>query len=233
MNVYEVYFKVYLLKNIGLKDVQREIYRIIDITLGKTEDTLRFHNKNEYKNYCFNSFYPIERDGVYKEGRIYTIVIRTIDKSLFTYLNKNLPLAYTPKLRGLKTEIKIINKNKIISKLYSITSLVIKNDDGYWKNIISEQEFTKRLRENLIKKYNSFTKQEINEDFKFIKLLEFNNKKPISNYYKGRNILGDKITIEIEENEQAQNIAYMALGTGMGEMNARGLGYMGYKWKED
>ena len=95
MKVYEILYKVYLLEDISLKEVQREIFRIIDITLGKSEDTLRLHNKNDFKNYCFNSFYPIEKDGIYKEGNIYTITIRTIDKSLMTYFSKNLPFAYT------------------------------------------------------------------------------------------------------------------------------------------
>lgn len=230
MKVYEILYKVYLLEDISLKEVQREIFRIIDITLGKSEDTLRLHNKNDFKNYCFNSFYPIEKDGVYKEGNIYTITIRTIDKSLMTYFSKNLPFAYTTRIRGLKTQLKVLPKKKI-RKIYSITPVIIKNDQGYWRGIMEKEEYMKRIKENLIKKYNGFLKTEINEEFEVFKSFEFKNNKPISNNYKGKNLLGDKISIEIEDNVQAQDIIYMSLGTGVGEMNARGLGFMGYRWE--
>ena len=39
------------------------------------------------------------------------------------------------------------------------------------------------------------------------------------------------MSIEVSDNEEAQKLAYMALGVGLGEMNARGFGYMGYRWE--
>ena len=96
---------------------------------------------------------------------------------------------------------------------------------------MEKEEYMKRIKENLIKKYNGFLKTEINEEFEVFKSFEFKNNKPISNNYKGKNLLGDKISIEIEDNVQAQDIIYMSLGTGVGEMNARGLGFMGYRWE--
>lgn len=231
MNVYEIYFKVYLLKDIELKEVKNEILRIIDITLGKTEETLSLHNKNIYKNYCFNSFYPLERDGLYKADTIYTITIRTIDRNLANYFNRRLPLAYTPSIRGLKTNMRTIPVKKI-TRLYSITPVVIKNDCGYWRNVLSVESFERRLRENLIKKYNEFFNEKIDESFDFYTTMEMLNTMPIGSRYKERTLLGDKISIEVCDNEEAQKLAYIALGTGIGEMNARGFGYVGYKFKK-
>lgn len=230
MKVFEIYLKVYLLEDIYLEDVQNEILRLIDITLGKTEKTLSIHKKNEFKNYCFNSFYPLEKDRVYKEGNIYTITIRTIDKYLASYFTKRLPLGYTPKIRGLKAEYKVLPFRKI-KKIYSITPVVQKNDEGYWRGILPQEEFEVRLKTNLIKKYNNYFEENINEDFKLYDFLEIINKKPISNLFKGRKLLGDKVSIEVSDNEEAQKLAYMALGVGLGEMNARGFGYMGYRWE--
>lgn len=57
--------------------------------------------------------------------------------------------------------------------------------------------------------------------------MELKNNKPIGSPYKGKTLLGDKISLDILEDDISQ---YMALGVGMGEMNARGFGFMVYKW---
>ncbi|GEA30789.1 CRISPR-associated endoribonuclease Cas6 [Clostridium diolis] len=229
MKVFEILLKVYLLEDIELNDSQNKILKLIDKTLGQDERTLELHNKNDFKNYCFNSFYPLEKDGIYKEGNIYTITIRTVDKYLATYLNNKLANSYTYSIKGLKADLRIIPIKKL-KKIYSITPLVIKNDDGYWKNLISFEDFERRLKENLIKKHNNIFQEKINEDFKLYDSIELKNNKPIGTPYKDKTLLGDKISIDISEDDISQDLAYMALGVGMGEMNARGFGFMGYRW---
>ena len=229
MKVYEIKLKVYLLENVELSSAQSVINKFIDVALSKKSDMLEFHNKNVYKNYCFNSFYPLEEDRMYKADNIYSIIIRTIDKNLAIYFNDILPNIYTKELKGLKSEYKIIT-NKAIKSIYSITPVVIKNEEGYWKNIISRNEFERRIKDNLIKKYNIFTNEKIDEEFVLYSLVEYKNNKPIAIQYKNIVLLGDKISLEIEQNKEAQLLAYMALGTGLGEMNSRGLGFVGYRW---
>lgn len=229
MKVYEIKLKVYLLENVELSSAQSVISKFIDVALSKKSDMLEFHNKNVYKNYCFNSFYPLEEDRMYKADNIYSIIIRTIDKNLAIYFNDILPNIYTKELKGLKSEYKIIT-NKAIKLIYSITPVVIKNEEGYWKNIISRNEFERRIKDNLIKKYNRFTNEKIDEEFILYSLVEYKNNKPIAIQYKNIVLLGDKISLEIEQNKEAQLLAYMALGTGLGEMNSRGLGFVGYRW---
>lgn len=229
MKVYEIKLKVYLLENVELSSAQSVINKFIDVALSKKSDMLEFHNKNVYKNYCFNSFYPLEEDRMYKADNIYSIIIRTIDKNLAIYFNDILPNIYTKELKGLKSEYKIIT-NKAIKSIYSITPVVIKNEEGYWKNIISRNEFERRVKDNLIKKYNRFTNEKIDEEFVLYSLVEYKNNKPIAIQYKNIVLLGDKISLEIEQNKEAQLLAYMALGTGLGEMNSRGLGFVGYRW---
>lgn len=58
--------------------------------------------------------------------------------------------------------------------------------------------------------------------------LEFKNKVPIKVLYKSIHLLGDKIIIDIAQNETAQTLAYLALGTGVLENNSRGFGFMDY-----
>lgn len=228
MKVYEMSLKVFLLKEINFNEAQSKIADLIDKTLVSDERFLSVHNKNMYKNYCFNSFYPLERDGLYKVGNIYTIKIRSVDKDIANYLNDKLANEYTDYIKGLTIEINIIPK-RYIEKIYNITPLIIKNDSGYWKNYLSFEGFEKRLKENLIKKYNSINERKIDEDFQLYTSIEVNNRMPIACPYKGKKLLGDKVNLVISDDEMAQNLAYMSLGVALGEINARGYGFVNYK----
>lgn len=229
MKVFEINMKVYLLDNIKQEDALSEICSFIDETLSRNDDFLELHNKNCYKMYTFNSLYPLEKDRVYKNEGIYAFQIRTIDSKLANYLLNELHKSYTKSIKGLKAEVKIISAHHI-HKVYSITPVVIKNDFGYWKNNITLDEYENRLKVNLIKKYNQLTGENINENFPLFNSLEFNNRKPVGVKYKNINMLGDKLTLHISDDEVSQKIAYMSLGVGLCELNSRGLGYLNYQW---
>ena len=229
MKVYEIKTKIFLMKDLLSEEAQIEICRIIDTTLSKDEKWLEFHKKNEFKNYCFDSLYPIPKDKIYKSNQIYTFTLRTINENLASYFNQFLANEYNSTIKCLTSEIRIIPK-KFIEKIYSITPAIIKDGSGYWKHNLSLKDFERRLVENLIKKYNSINDTKIDEDFEFYTSLEFKNKKPVSVNYKNIKLLGDKISINISSNPVAQELAYLSLGTGVGEMNSRGLGYVNYRY---
>lgn len=229
MKVYEITQKVYLIRNITVEESQQRIAELIDKSLTRDEKFLDFHIRNCFKNYCFNSFFPLEKDGVYKAGNIYDIKIRTIDKELADYFNKTLINEYTDFIKGLVADIRVIPR-KHIEKLYSITPLVIKTDDGYWKNSLTFEDFERRIKENLIKKYNAINDVKIDEDFQLYTAIEIKNKKPIAIMYKGKRLLGDKISLVLSEDPISQKLAYMSLGTGLAEMNSRGFGFANYRW---
>lgn len=229
MKVFQLNVKVLCEINIRAEEVQGEICSFIDKTLGKEEEFLKLHKNRGYKMYSFNSLYPLEKDKVYKKGNTYTFNLRTIDPALGLYLLENLKNTSTSSLKGLKVDIKEIKKHPI-EKIYSLSPTTMKNDFGYWKKHMSLDEYEKRLRENMIKKYKDYTGEDIREDFPLFSLIEFNNKKPIGVRYKNVKILSDKITLIIEPDELSQKIAYMAIGVGLLEMNSRGFGYVNYKW---
>ena len=229
MKVYEIEVKCFLLRDIKVSEVYSKICIFIDGEFAKNPELLDFHNKNIYKGYCFNSFYPLEKDKVYKKDKIYTFQIRTIDKKLADIFLNNLKNRYTDEIKDLTTSIRIIPQ-KPIEKLYSISPAIMKTENGYWKNNISLSEFERHIKENLIKKYNLIMNTKIDEDFQLYTTLEFINKKPITLEYKDIKLLGDKICIQIDSNKVAQDIAYMAIGTGILEVNARGAGYVNYRW---
>ncbi|NFG40915.1 CRISPR-associated endoribonuclease Cas6 [Clostridium botulinum] len=229
MNVFQIKLKVFLLEDVNLENLQSKLTAFIDKGLAKDSDLLKFHQSNKFKYYCFDSLYPIEKDKVYKKNNIYTLTIRTIDKGLANFFNNTLVNEFNNYMKALTSEIRIIPK-KHINKIYSITPAILKNDDGYWKHKMSLDEFERRLKENLIKKYNSITDTKIDEEFDLYTTIEIKNKKPISTAYKKIKLLGDKISLNIAENEIAQNLAYMSIGTGILENNARGFGFMNYRW---
>ena len=229
MNVFQIKLKVFILQDISIEDSQSTISSFIDSTLIKSQKLLEYHESNKFKGYCFDALYPLEEDKIYKRNNIYTITIRTIEKDLAEFFTNKLANEFNDKIKGLTSEIRILPK-KHIEKLYSITPAIMKNEDGYWKNKIKIDEFERRLKENLIKKYNSAMDTKIEENFQLYTTIEFKNKKPISTNYKNIKLLGDKISLNIAENENAQKIAYMSLGTGIFEMNARGYGFVNYRW---
>ncbi|WP_330655423.1 CRISPR-associated endoribonuclease Cas6 [Alkaliphilus sp. B6464] len=225
--VYELKLKVFLLKNIDSKNALEKISELIDKSLSKNPELYEFHKKNQFKNYCFNSLYNLEQDGVYKEGSIYSVIIRTTDEKLSQYFKKNLVNEYTQYIKALTFENKIIPK-KHIEKIYSITPLVVKTDNGYWRQELSLEAYGQRITANIIKKYNAYFNTRLDENFELFNMIEFNNRKPIATPYKNVSLIGDKLTFYIADNETAQKLAYFALGAGVGEMNSRGFGFINY-----
>lgn len=229
LKVYEFSIKIYLLETIQEKDVLQIISELIDKSFTKSPELAEFHEINTYKMYVFNGLYPISKEKIYFKGRIYTFQIRTVDEKLCNHFEKILVNEYTDKLKVLTVFKRIIPK-KNIDKIYSITPCIEKFEDGYWKNNHSIEEFQKRLTDNLIKKYNKFSGKKIDEETELFTLVEFNNKKPIAVNYKNIKFLADKITLYVAGNSIAEELAYFSLGVGILELNARGFGYINYKW---
>ena len=82
LKVYELDIVCFLLKDIEFEDSLNKIGNLIDKSLFKIEGYENLHDENRYKNYVFNSFYPVERDRIYKAGKIYIFKLRTLDENL-------------------------------------------------------------------------------------------------------------------------------------------------------
>ena len=131
-------------------------------------------------------------------------------------------------IKGLVAEIRVLPK-KMLERVYTLTPMIIKTEKG-WKEAISFAEFEQRLKVNLIKKWNAYHQEKIDEDFDLYTVIELKNKKPIAMEYKSIKLLGDKVQIQVADNKRAQDLWYFALGVGLGEMNARGCGFLNYRW---
>lgn len=219
---------VYLLKDIESKNALSKIASLIDKSFLWDERMMKMHKKVSYKPYTFNSLYPIEKDQIYRAGKVYTILIRSISKDFVHFCKEHLVNTYTEEMKALALTVKVLPQ-KMIQRIYSVTPNIIKCDQGYWKGHLTIQQYEKRLIDNLMKKYKYFIEEEINEDFELFTYVRLENRKPISFSYKNVKLLGDKVTIHIAENEMAQKLAYLALGCSLGELGARGAGFMSYQ----
>ena len=229
MNVYQIRMKVYMLKDIPVEKMQMEISKLIDKSLAMQESLLEFHEKNQFKFYCFDLPYPMEKDKIYKKGYIYTVTIRTVKDDLAKYFYETCADQFTDSIKGLTSEIRILPK-KTFDTLQTLTPVIIKTDNGYWKATMNIEEYQENLRINLIKKWNSFHDEKIDEDFSFCTMIELLNNKPVAFEYKKVKLLGDKIRLHIADNKTAQDLAYLAIGTGVGSMNSRGAGFTAYRY---
>ncbi|MDY5212620.1 CRISPR-associated endoribonuclease Cas6 [Intestinibacter sp.] len=228
MQVIQIRVKILVKEDTYASDIQSKVCGLIDYSFSKRKELLEMHNTNKYKFYCFDFPYPVEQDKIYKKGKIYTLTIRTIDLDLGEFFLNSLINTETYSIKALSSEIKIISQ-KPIEKIYSLTPAIIKNESGYWRDSMSIDDYERRLKENLIKKYNTIIGGKMDEDFDLFNKIELKNKKPISVKYKNIKLLGDKINLYIADDSRAQNLAYMALGAGIMEMNSRGCGFVNYK----
>ncbi|OOM81338.1 hypothetical protein CLOBL_02500 [Clostridium sp. BL-8] len=73
------------------------------------------------------------------------------------------------------------------------------------------------------------SKEEIKESFKLYSTMELMNIKPIGTPYKSKALLGDKIWVDILDDDTSQYIAYLVLEVGIEEMNVRSFGFREYR----
>lgn len=88
ITVFEIRLKVFLLKDIPLSKMLTAEAYFIDSVLTKDQEWLTYHETNQYKLYCMNGLFPLERDGIYKKEQIYTITIRTVEGKYKEYVNR-------------------------------------------------------------------------------------------------------------------------------------------------
>ena len=229
VTVLEMDIKVYLSENINSNESNEYICELIDSVLAKEEKYLKMHNDIGFKKYCFNNFYPMEKDYIYKEGNIYTFKLRSVDKDLVKYIEDNMKNSYTKSVKVLSITSRVIPK-KHIDKVFSITPTVIKFESGYWRGSNSIEDIENRIVKNLKKKYKQYCGVELSDNIEVFNFIKLKNKRPIPTKYKNICLLGDKFEFKVSNNPIAQELLYLALGTGLGEMNARGFGFTNYLW---
>lgn len=222
MQYYNIKVAVLLKNDTQAYENYEKISKLISASMLKDQTLKQLHEENRYKNYVFCNLYPIEKDGVYKAGNIYTFQIRTIDFKLGLKIKQVLNNFQNEEFKVIVSDIETSTQRKI-STLATLTPAIITSDKGDYlinddMNLVKE-----RILANAQKKYNQLYNEKIDMDF--IKSIKQTNNKPIKIPYKNINILGYKFEIEVKDDPISQNLAYLILSVGLLEKNAEGFGF--------
>ncbi|TYQ16310.1 UNVERIFIED_CONTAM: CRISPR-associated endoribonuclease Cas6 [Acetivibrio alkalicellulosi] len=219
MKYYELTATAHLNEDIAFDYAGAEIGHLLSRTMLKLPELRRLHKENTFKHYCFGSFFPIEKEKVYKKGNVYTFKVRTLNEDFSECVRKNIKSIKDSKINILAVEASQRNR-RYLSNIYSVTPVVVTLDEN--KRWTKEEGFlylTAQLKSNLEKKFRTFYGEEIESSDDAINRIELMNKKPMIVNYKNTRILGNKFKIWFNENEDSQKLAFVAMSCGLGEKN--------------
>lgn len=233
MVVYEMALKIFFIHDVTVPLIYGELARYIDSYLAQNEYFFAFHNRrHSIKGYCFDLPVKIEKGmKSYRGGRIYQFRIRTVDKELLSYLMAGVADHKTDAIKGLTRTVAQIPR-KPIASVYTLTPMVLKSPTGmgYWRDCMSFAQFEQELTSSLIHQYEVYTGEKVREGISLYDQIELKSKCAVGVRYKGITLLGDKLSLQVADNEDAQRVMYFALANGIATMGTRGLGFLGYRF---
>lgn len=231
MKFTELTLTCYLKTNVHFTKANELISRFINKSMLLNQKLLEIHKQTGYKFYCFSSFYPLEKDKIYKAGRIYVFNIRSLDKKIITDLKCIMSKNESNSLKVIAAELKTVKRSHIV-ELYTLTPAVITIEGNkHWIPGNKIDIVLDRFQGNLEKKYNQFCKQQINPKQNFIQRLEVLNKKTFSFPYKNTHFLASRYRLDINDDEASQKLAFIAAATGIGEKSSSlGMGFCNYQF---
>ncbi len=225
MKFIELVVTVMLKGDIHFADSGYVIGKNINKLMLLDKDLKELHPKKEYKNYVFDNFYPLEKDKFYKKDKLYIFKIRGLDIEFMKKVHNLLYILESSDFQIISVDEKEVNKS-YIKELYTINPVIITIDNKPWMQGDDLELFKERLQANLEKKYKNFYDEEININGLFTKNIEFKNRMPMHFNYKNIKLLANKVSIMVEDNEEAQKLAFLAMAVGLGEKNsAVGAGF--------
>jgi CRISPR-associated endoribonuclease Cas6 len=222
MQYYNIKVAVLLKNDTQTFENYEKISKLISASMLKDQTLKQLHEENRYKNYVFCNLYPIEKDGIYKAGNIYTFQIRTIDFKLGLKIKQVLNNFQNEEFKVIVSDLETSTQRKI-NTLATLTPAIITSDKGDYLINNDMQLVKERILANAQKKYNQLYNEKIDMDF--IKSIKQTNNKPIKIPYKNINILGYKFEIEVKDDPISQKLAYLILSVGLLEKNAEGFGF--------
>lgn len=222
MIYYSIKVTVMLKRNLNNIEAYEKIFNLLSRAMLEDTELSEFHEANLQKLYTFCSLYPLEKDGIYKSGRMYVFDIRTIRFNLALKLKNVLQRVETEYFKIITLGVET-NKQRKINKLTTLTPAIItmpKGDYDIGGDILLVK---KRMLDGIQKKYFTLTGKKTDVDF--IETINQINRVPIKIPYKNIHFLGNKFEIIVNEDDVSQDLAYIALATGILEKNSIGFGF--------
>lgn len=217
MEYFELTVTVLVKKDIYYQKVQESIGNYLSLSMLLNEKLKQIHGQKGHKGYCFSGLYPIEmKTKVYKAGAVYVFRVRSLKEVFLDTLDQCLRKVKSDQFNCISIE-KRKYRNRIVQELYSATPFILTIDGQPWLQETGDFDLLiKRLEANARKKYEDAFNQKI-ENEHFIQRLEIINQKPIAVAYKGIRLLGNKLRITVNTDDESQKLAYTVLGSSIGE----------------
>lgn len=188
------------------------------------------HELNQYKLYVFEGLSPFERDKIYKKDRIYTTNLRCMDEGMAEDFKNCLKQTNTNEFDVVAVDINTYTIIRNIRELYTITPAIATIDGRPWKEPLNIDILKNSINTNLINKFKAIKGIEYPiPEHNMIKDIELKNIKPIAFKYKNIKLIGNKFSIQVNQDELSQEMARIAVSTGLLEKNSLGYGYCLYK----
>lgn len=220
---YELLSTIQFKEDVPVRQVQSSLAGLIANGMLFSESLKQLHQQNRLKPYVFCMPYPREPDRIYHQGRMYCFNLRTLNLNFAVAMKNYLPKVHG-KARVVSVEMRTYSQTHI-SELVSLTPIVCTVDNRCWMPENGLALLASRLHSNTVKKCKAFNADFTEPDELFYELVEILNQKPIGVSYKGTTLLGHKVQLKVKPHPWAQQLAFTALGQGLGEKNALGFGY--------
>ncbi|NEW07866.1 CRISPR-associated protein Cas6 [Paenibacillus sp. SYP-B3998] len=177
------------------------------------------HYERAFKHIVFSSLIPIEKDGIYQQGRAYVLTIRSPLRDTLQRLKLCMQQCREDEHFQLVTsEIQRPKRMTHITEMLAITPVIVTVNRKPWLHENSVEQLLQQLHNNAVKKLLSLEPEtQVEEGNHFIQGIRVENKKPIGLHYKGRKLLGNKLKLFINDDPQSQRLAQTVFASGLGE----------------
>src|SRR6056297_810413 len=89
MKYYELLTTVFLQKDIDYQEINWRIGELINQSMYFSDDLKKLHKENKIKYYVFSGLSPIEKEKIYKKGRVYFFRVKSLNKSFIEKIKFN------------------------------------------------------------------------------------------------------------------------------------------------
>ena len=176
------------------------------------------HYDTRFKHFLFSNLYPLEKEGVYQQGRAYVITIRSSREDTLNRINSCMKKSREDEYFQLIACEQRTRRLPHITEMISITPVIVTIDHKPWVRENNIERLIKQLHGNAEKKFKDLHPDgQLQGVQPFIQGILIENQKPIATLYKGRKLLGNKLRLFINEDEYSQKLANVVLGSGLGE----------------
>ncbi|MDF2821881.1 MAG: associated protein Cas6 [Clostridiales bacterium] len=224
MIYFELKISIQLKEDVIYEKSYQALSKFISHVMLQDESLKEYHQEKFVKGYVFTSLFPIEKDKIYKSGRVYIMHLRSLNLEFILKLKKYMERSHDTVIKVLAIQMSNYLLKPII-QLKSLTPIVCTLDSGrYWTKEDGIKLLMERINTCAIKKYKRYIGELEEEGEGFIESIELLNYKPIKIPYKSTSLIGNKIIISCKSDEYSQKLAFTILASGL-EKGSVGMGY--------